>query len=210
MYFPRIDETVIFTNFDVEFPALSLATIVTPYITLSESILGTSLTPSLNTIVPETWSNVKNEGILFTSIVAIPLPFALSFASTFIGGNVLSKAVISQFVCSAGVWIVGSVTSLTFNGIVTSCSEPSIYVTFACIIWSPYASVLIVVLASTVAILAFPFSPCAFVAVTTPFNISGVTDTFWFTSIFVPVAVKSSLTFLTVTFTVTTSFEPSG
>ena len=53
LYFPRIDETVIFTNFDVEFPALSLATIVTPYITLSESILGTSLTPSLNTIVPE-------------------------------------------------------------------------------------------------------------------------------------------------------------
>ena len=210
VYFPRIDETVIFTNFDVEFPALSLATIVTPYITLSESILGTSLTPSLNTIVPEAWSNVKNEGIFLTSIVAIPLPFALSPALIFIEGSILSKAVISQIVFSAGVWIVGSVTSFTFNGIVTSCSEPSTYVTFACIVWSPYASVLIGALASTVTILVFPFSPCAFVAVTAPFNISGVTDTFWFTSICVPFAVKSSITFLTVTFTVTTSFEPSG
>ena len=209
LYFPRIDETVIFTNFDVEFPALSLATIVTPYITLSESILGTSLTPSLNTIVPEAWSNVKNEGILFTSIVATPLPFALSFASIFIRGNVLSKAVISQFVFSAGAEIVGFVASFTFNGIVTSCSEPSIYVTFACIVWSPYASVLIGVLASTVAILAFPFSPCAFVAVTAPFNISEVTDTFWFTSIGAPVTSYSELNSFTVTFTSTVSFEPS-
>ena len=108
----------------------------------------------------------------------IPLPFSLSSALTSIFGKDLSNAVTSQFVFSAGAEIVGFVTSFTFNGIVTSCSEPSIYVTFACIICSPYASVLIVVLASTAAILAFPFSPCAFVAVTAPFNISGVTDTF--------------------------------
>ena len=131
LYFPRIDETVIFTNFEVEFPALSLAVIVTPYIILSDSIFDTSCTPSLKTIVPVDLSKVKNAGILFTSIVAIPLPFALSSASIFITGKVLSNAVISQFVFSAGVWIVGFVTSFIFNGIVTSCSEPSIYVTLA-------------------------------------------------------------------------------
>ena len=62
---------------------------------------------------------------------------------------------------------------------------------------------------STVAILEFPFSPCAFVAVTAPFNISGVTDTFWFTSICVPVTSYSELNSFTVTFTSTVSFEPS-
>ena len=210
VYFPRIDKTVIFTNFDVEFPALSLATIVTPYITLSESIFGTPCTPSLKTIVPVDSSKVKNSGRFLTSIVAIPLPFALSSALIFITGKVLSNAAISQFLFSSGVKIVGSVTSLTFNGIVTSCSEPSIYVTFACIVWFPYATVLIDDFDSTFAIFALPFSPCALVALTAPFNISDVTSAFWFTSICVPVAVNSSLTFLTVTFTVTTSFDPSG
>ena len=209
LYFPRIDETVIFTNFEVEFPALSLAIIVTPYIILSDSIFGTSCTPSLKTILPVDLSKVKNEGILFTSIVAIPLPFALSSASIFITGKVLSNAVISQFVFSAGVWIVGFVTSFTFNGIVTSCSEPSIYVTLAWIVWSPYVVVLTGDFDSTFEIFALPFSPCSLVALTAPFNISDVTFSFWFTSICVPVAVNSSLTFLTVTFTVTTSFDPS-
>jgi hypothetical protein len=55
----------------------------------------------------------------------------LSSALIFIAGKVLSNAVISQFLFSIGAVIVGGVTSLTFNGIVTSCSEPSIYVTFA-------------------------------------------------------------------------------
>ena len=130
-YFPRIDQTVIFTKVDVEFPALSLAIIVTPYIVLSDLISGTSRTPSLKVIIPVDSSKVKNEGIFLTSIVAIPLPLALSSALIFITGNVLSNAVISQFLFSSGVKIVGSVTSFTFNGIVTSCSEPSIYVTFA-------------------------------------------------------------------------------
>ena len=130
-YFPRIDQTVIFTKIDVEFPALSLAIIVTPCIVLSDLIFGTSCTPSLKVIVPVDSSKVKNEGIFLTSIVAIPLPFALSSALIFITGKVLSNAVISQFLFSSGVKIAGSVTSFTFNGIVTSCSEPSIYVTFA-------------------------------------------------------------------------------
>ena len=91
----------------------------------------------MNTIVPEVWSNVKNGGILFTSIVAIPLPFALSSALTSIFGKVLSKAVISQFVFSAGDWIVGSVTSFTFNGIVTSFTVPSLNVTVAVMFWLP-------------------------------------------------------------------------
>ena len=91
----------------------------------------------MNTIVPEAWLNVKNEGILFTSIVAIPLPFALSSALTSIGGNVLSNAVILQFVFSAGVWIIGFVTSFTFNGIVTSFTVLSLNVTVAVMFWLP-------------------------------------------------------------------------
>ena len=210
LYFPRIDHTVIFTNFEVEFPALSLATIVTPCIILSSLNLGTSTIPSLNTIVLVAELKVKYSGMFLTSIVSIPLPLTLSTASTFIFGKTLSNAVISQFVFSSGVWIVGLVTSLTFNGIVTSCSEPSIYVILAWIVWFPYASVLIAAFESTFAIFALPFSPCALVAFTATFNISDVTSAFWLTSICEPVAVYSSLTFLTVTFTVTTSFDPSG
>ena len=75
--------------------------------------------------------------MLLTSIVSIPLPLALSTASTFIFGKTLSNAVISQFVFSAGFWIVGSVTSLTFSGIVTSFVVPSLKVTTALIFWSP-------------------------------------------------------------------------
>ena len=80
LYFPRIDQTVIFTRTDVEFPALSVATIVTPCIVLSYSILGTSCIPSLKTIVLLYLSNVKNSGRFLTSIVAMPLPFTLSSA----------------------------------------------------------------------------------------------------------------------------------
>ena len=67
----------------------------------------------------------------------IPLPLTLSSARTSILGKALSKAVISQFVFSPGAEIVGFVTSLTFNGIVTSFTVPSLKVTVALIIWSP-------------------------------------------------------------------------
>ena len=63
----------------------------------------------------------------------IPLPFALSSELTSIFGRVLSNAVISQFVFSVGAVIVGGVTSLTFNGIVTSLAVPSLKVTVALI-----------------------------------------------------------------------------
>ena len=134
----------------------------------------------------------------------------LSSLVTEIFGFAPSTAIKSQFCPFVGVWIVGGVTSFTFNGIVTSCSEPSIYVTLAWIVWSPYVAVLTGDFDSTFEIFILPFSPCALVALTAPFNISDVTSSFWFTSICVPVAVNSSLTFLTVTFTVTTSFDPSG
>ena len=67
----------------------------------------------------------------------MPLPCSLSSALTSIFGKALSNAVISQFVFSAGVWIVGFVTSLTFNGIVTGLVVPSLNVTVAVIFWSP-------------------------------------------------------------------------
>ena len=145
-----------------------------------------------------------------TVVDLTPLPPVLSSLVTAIFGSCPSTAIKSQFCPFVGAWIVGFVTSLTFNWIVTSCSEPSIYVTFAWIVWFPYVAVLIAAFDSTFVIFALPFSPCTLVALTAPFNISDVTSSLWFTSICVPVAVNSSLTFLTVTFTVIISFEPSG
>ena len=67
----------------------------------------------------------------------MPLPCSLSSALTSIFGKALSNAVTSQFVFSAGAEIVGFVTSLTFNGIVTSLVVPSLNVTVALTLWSP-------------------------------------------------------------------------
>ena len=98
---------------------------------------STSCFPALNLIEFVVLSYSKYSGNPVTLIVFIPLPLALSSALTSIGGKVLSNAVISQFLFSSGVWIVGFVTSLTFNGIVTSFTVPSLKVTVALIIWSP-------------------------------------------------------------------------
>ena len=60
-----------------------------------------------------------------TVVDLIPLPPLLSTEVTVIEGNVLSKAIKSQFCLSFGVWIVGAVTSFTSNGIVTGSVVPS-------------------------------------------------------------------------------------
>ena len=196
----------------VSLPTLSTTVIVTLWgcTSVPTGKLGTDVTPDLNWIFLVDSLYSRKFGNPVTVVDLTPLPPALSSLVTEIFGSCPSTAIKSQFVFSVGAWIVGGVTSFTFNGIVTSCSEPSIYVTFAWIVWSPYVVVLIGTIDSTFAIFALPFSPWAFVALTAPFNISDVTFAFWFTSICVPVAVYSSLTFLTVTFTVTTSFDPSG
>ena len=140
----------------------------------------------------------------------IPLPFALSSALTSIFGKALSNAVISQFVFSAGASIIGFVTSLTFNGIVTSFVVPSLNVTVASIFVSPYAAVLTCAFGSTFAILSVPLTfPSFDVAVTLAFKSSFVTGVFWLTSIGAPVTLYSSLSLFTLTFTFTVSFEPS-
>ena len=109
----------------------------------------------------------------------IPLPFALSSALTSIFGKSLSNAVISQFVFSAGASIIGFVTSLTFNGIVTSFVVPSLNVTVASIFVSPYAAVLTCAFGSTFAILSVPLTfPSFDVAVTLAFKSSFVTGVF--------------------------------
>ena len=212
MYFVVIDFTVIVTFVVVSLPALSATVIVTlcGSTSVPSDNFGTDVTPVLNWIILVASLYSKKFGNPITVIDLIPLPPALSSLVTAIFGFPPSTAIKFQFCPLVGVWIVGGVTSLTFNGIVTSCSEPSIYVTFAWIVWFPYNAVLIGVFDSTFAIFALPLSSCALIALTTPFNISDVTSAFWFTSICVPVAVYSSLTFLTVTFTVTTSFDPSG
>ena len=211
-YFVVIDFTVIITCVLVSFPALSTTVIVTLWGSTSvpSRRLGTDVIPALNWIILVASLYSKKSGKPVTVVDLIPLPPALSSLVTAIFGSCPSTAIKSQFCPFVGACIAGFVTSFTFNWIVTSCSEPSIYVTFACIVWFPYVVVLIDDFDSTFEIFVLPFSPCALVALTAPFNISDVTSAFWFTSICVPVAVNSSLTFLTVTFTVTTSFDPSG
>ena len=111
--------------------------------------------------------------------VLIPLPFTLSSALTSIFGKVLSNAVISQFVFSVGAVMVGGVTSLTFNGIVTSFVVPSLNVTVASIFISPYAAVLTCAFGSTFEILSVPSSfPTFDVAVTLAFKSSFDTRSF--------------------------------
>ena len=122
----------------------------------------------------------------------------------------MSNAVISQFKFSAGAWIVGLVTSLTFNGIVTSFVVPSLKVTVASIFVSPYTAVLTCAFGTTVEILSVPLAfPTFDVAVTLAFKSSFVSGVFWFTSINEPVTSYSELNSFTITFTVTVSFEPS-
>ena len=122
----------------------------------------------------------------------------------------MSNAVISQFVPSTGVWIVGEVTSLTFNGMVTGFVVPSLKVTVALIFWFPYADVSIGE-AITFEILSVPLTfPTFDVAVTLAFRSSFVTGMFWFTSICAPETSYSSLSLRTFTVAVTSSTESSG
>ena len=139
LFFSLIDDTVIFAVFSLIFPALSSARIVNEnsFDCVPVGSFSTSCFPALNLIEFVVLSYSKKSGNPVTLTDLIPLPFALSSALTSIFGKVLSKAVISQFVLSAGDWIVGFVTSLTFNGIVTSFIVPSLKVTVALIIWSP-------------------------------------------------------------------------
>ena len=91
----------------------------------------------------------------------------------------------------------------------TSFVVPSLNVTVAFIVWSPYADVSIGE-AVTVEILSVPLMfPTVDVAVTLAFKSSFVTGVFWFTSIGAPVTSYSELSSFTVTFTFTVSFEPS-
>ena len=125
-------------------------------------------------------------------------------------GSCPSTAIKSQFCPFVGAWIVGLVTSLTFNGIVTSFVVPSLKVTVASIFISPYAAVLTCAFGSTFEILSVPLTfPSFDVAVTLAFRSSFVTRVFWLTSIGAPVTLYSSLSLFTLTFTFTVSFEPS-
>ena len=75
--------------------------------------------------------------------------------------------------------MVGGVTSLTFNGIVTSFVVPSLNVTVASIFVSPYAAVLTCAFGSTFEILSVPSSfPTFDVAVTLAFKSSFDTGSF--------------------------------
>ena len=137
--FVIIDLTVIVTCILLLLLALSVTWIVTLYdcSLVPTGNFVTSWTPFLNLIVLVASSYVKKFGNPVTVVDLTPLPPGLSVVVTFIEGNVLSSAIKSQFCLSVGVWIVGFVTSLTFNGIVTSFTVPSLKVTVALIIWSP-------------------------------------------------------------------------
>ena len=123
----------------VSFPALSTTVIVTLWdrTSVPTGKLGTWVTPVLNWIFLVDSLYSKKSGNPVTVVDLTPLPPALSSLVTAIFGSCPSTAIKFQFCPLVGVWIVGGVTSLTSRGIVTSCSEPSIYVTFACIVCSP-------------------------------------------------------------------------
>ena len=123
----------------VLFPALSTTVIVTlcGCTFVPSGKLGTCVTPSLNLIVLVASSYVKKSGRPATVVVLTPLPPVLSSLVIAMFGFSPSTAIKSQFCPFAGVWIVGGVTSLTFNGIVTSLVVPSLNVTVALIVWSP-------------------------------------------------------------------------
>ena len=139
MYFVVIDFTIKVKCEVLLLFALSVTRIVVVYVweSVPTGNLGTSWVPSLNLMVLLASSYVKKSGKSVTVVDWTPLPPALSLDVTFIGEKALSNAVISQFVLSAGVWIVGFVTSFTFNGMVTSLVVPSLNVTVAVIFWSP-------------------------------------------------------------------------
>ena len=196
----------------VSFPALSVTVIVTlcACTSVPSGRLGTCVTPFLNLIVLVASSYAKKSGRFVTVVDLTPLPPALSSLVTAIFGSCPSTAIKSQFCPFVGAWIVGLVTSLTFNGIVTFFVVPSLNVTVASIFVSPYAAVLTCAFASTFAILSVPVTfPTFDIAVTFAFKSSFVTGVFWFTSINEPVTSYSELSSFTVTFTFTVSFEPS-
>ena len=130
---------MIITFVVVSFPALSTTVIVTLWGStyVPSGKLGTCVTPSLNLIVLVASSYVKKSGRPVTVVVLTPLPPVLSSLVIAMFGFSPSTAIKSQFCPFAGVWIVGGVTSLTFNGIVTSLVVPSLNVTVALIVWSP-------------------------------------------------------------------------
>ena len=104
LFFSLIDDTVIFAVFSLIFPALSSARIVNEnsFDCVPVGSFSTSCFPALNLIEFVVLSYSKKSGNPVTLTDLIPLPFALSSALTSIFGKVLSKAVISQFVLSAG------------------------------------------------------------------------------------------------------------
>ena len=123
----------------VSFPALSTTVIFTLWDSTSvpSDNFGTDVTPSLNWtfLVDSLYS--KKSGKPVTVVVLTPLPPTLSSLVTAIFGFSPSTAIKSQLFPLVGAWIVGGVTSLTFNGIVTSFVVPSLKVTVALIVCSP-------------------------------------------------------------------------
>ena len=139
----------------VLFPALSSTSIVIlcGCTSVPSGKLGTFVTPVLNLIVLVASSYTKKSGRPVTVVVLTPLPPALSSLVTAMFGSCPSTAIKSQFCPFVGAWIVGLVTSLTFNGIVTSFVVPSLKITVASIFVSPYAAVLTCAFGSTFEIL---------------------------------------------------------
>ena len=131
-----IDFTVIVTFVVASFPALSVTVIVTlcACTSVPSGKLGTCVTPVLNLIVLVTSSYAKKSGRFVTVVDLTPLPPVLSSLVTATFGFRPSTAIKSQFCPFVGVEIVGLVTSLTFNGIVTSFVVPSLKVTVALIV----------------------------------------------------------------------------
>ena len=123
----------------VSLPTLSTTVIVTLWgcTSVPTGKLGTDVTPDLNWtfLVDSLYS--KKSGKPVTVVVLTPLPPTLSSLVTAIFGFSPSTAIKSQLFPLVGAWIVGGVTSLTFNGIVTSFVVPSLKVTVALIVCSP-------------------------------------------------------------------------
>ena len=130
---------MIVTFIVVSFPALSTTVIVTlcGSTSVPSGKFGTDVVPSLNWIVLVASLYSRNSGNPVIVVDLTPLPPALSWLVTAIFGFSPSTAIKSQFCPLVGVWIVGAVISLTFNGIVTSLVVPSLNVTVAVIFWFP-------------------------------------------------------------------------
>ena len=123
----------------VSFPALSTTVIVTlcGSTSIPSDKLGTDVIPALNWIILVDSLYSRKSGRPVTVVDLTPLPPVLSSLVTAMFGFCPSTAIKSQFCPLLGVWIVGAVTSLTFNGIITSFVVPSLKVTTALIVWSP-------------------------------------------------------------------------